>query len=118
MILTICFEQDLISQRLLELRYLPCLCRVSETFKIEFFDPLPVVSGTVTEWDRTALEQRVIPGTGGEYSHYALSEISLASLEGDRYLIVDLKMFHRYFGWCEVLKDGAYVTPGNFWDEE
>lgn len=81
MILTICFEQDLISQRLLELRYLPCLCRVSETFEIEFFDPLPVVSGTVTEWDRTALEQRVIPGTGGEYSHYALSEISLAPLE-------------------------------------
>nr|WP_279153147.1 hypothetical protein [Pseudomonas mosselii] len=118
MILSIRFEKDLISQRLLELRYLPCLCRVSETFEVEFFDPLPVASGTVTEWERAALEQRVIPGTGGEYSHYALSEISLALLEEDRYLIVDLKMFHRYFGWCEVIKDGAYVTPGNFWDEE
>jgi hypothetical protein len=43
---------------------------------------------------------------GGEYTHYAFTQISLRLVEGDVYDVIDLFFFDKYLGWLPVLING------------
>ncbi|WP_092304269.1 hypothetical protein [Pseudomonas sp. NFIX28] len=116
--LNIRFPKNLATDALLGQKLIPCLCKVSKEFEVSFLDPMPEVSGVVSEWDRKELELRAIAGVGGQYTHYAFGRITLKEVELDVYQVIDLEMFYRIFGWCVILKDGEYAPPGDFWDEE
>ncbi|MDK1397490.1 hypothetical protein [Pseudomonas protegens] len=112
------FPEDLRTEQLLRQVRIPCLCKISENFEICFSDTVPESSGIVLEWDRKELESRAVAGGGGQYTHYANSLITLKDVGSGVYQIIDLDMFYTRFGWCEVLKNGEYASPGDFWDEE
>lgn len=116
--LSIVFPQILATESLLEQRLIPCICKISKEFEVSFSDPLPEVTGIVSEWDRAELELRAIAGGGGQYSHYAHGRVTLKKIHTDVYQVLDLEMFYRLFGWCSILEDGKYAPPGKFWDDE
>lgn len=116
--LKIYFPADLRTEDLLQQKKIPCLCKISKEFEVVFSDTVPHSSGVVAEWDRKELELRAVAGGGGKYTHYANSLITLKSVGDNLYEIIDLQMFYTSFGWCEVLKEGKYAPPGDFWDEE
>lgn len=116
--LKIDFPDNLITDDLLRQVRIPCFCKVAAEFEILFSDTVPNSSGMVSEWDRKELELRAISGAGGQYTHYANGLITLKKIDESTFEIVDLEMFYRSYGWCVILREGAYVPPGSFWDEE
>lgn len=116
--LEIDFADNLITDELLMQTQIPCFCKVSNKFEISFSDTVPESSGVVLDWDRKELELRAVAGAGGRYTHYANSLITLKRIGENVFEIVDFSMFHRSYGWCVVLLNGAYAPPGNFWDKE
>lgn len=116
--LNIAFPKNMITDELLRQKRIPCFCKVSNEFEISFSDTMPESSGAVSGWDRRELELRAVAGAGGRYTHFANGLITLQKVDEDVYRILDLEMFYRSYGWCVVLRDGEYVPPGEFWDEE
>ena len=116
--LNIVFPENMHTKNLLKQERIPCLCKISKEFEIFFSDSVPDSFGIVSDWDRSELELRAVAGGGGVYTHYANSLITLREYECNVYEIIGLEMFYANFGWCVVLKDGEYASPGSFWDEE
>lgn len=116
--LHISFPDNLISEDLLKQKKIPCLIKISKNFEVHFFDTMPDVSGLVSDWDRDELERRAVASAGGKYTHFARSLITLKEYESDIYEILDLDMFYRSFGWCQVVVNGEYAPPGKFWDND
>ena len=118
MILKIEFPDNLITDELLRQTQIPCFCKISKEFEISFSDTIPMSSGVVLNWNLKELELRAVAGAGGQYTHYANSLITLNRVGENVFDIVDLEMFYRSYGWCVVLRGGAYAPPGHFWDED
>lgn len=116
--LNISFPQNMHTEQLLQQERIPCLCKISKKFEIYFSDTIPEARGVVSEWDIKELELRAVAGGGGQYTHYANSLITLREIESNVYKVIGLEMFYARFGWCVVLTDGDYASPGVFWDEE
>jgi hypothetical protein len=87
--------------------------QISTRFEISSSDTGPESIGVVFGWSRRDWSCARSPGRV-----YANSLITLSKVGQDFYEIIDLEMFYRSFGWCTVLQNGQYASPGNFWDEE
>ncbi|WP_082267107.1 hypothetical protein [Komagataeibacter europaeus] len=109
--LKIAFPDNILSKIIINQKFIPCLCKISRDFGLEFRDPLQEAVGIVLEWDYTLIEERAPALVGGEYSHYADGEISIMHVSEDIYDILDLKMFYPDYGWCPIIKDGDYAVP-------
>ncbi|WP_130732490.1 hypothetical protein [Komagataeibacter xylinus] len=107
--LKISFPENCISEIIIEQKFIPCLCKISHNFEIEFKVPLQPATGIVFEWDIGLIDERVPAGTGGQYLHYANGEISIVHISDDMYQILDLNMFYPSSGWRPVMKDGDYA---------
>jgi hypothetical protein len=116
--LHISFPDNLTTEIMLNLKNIPCICRIGAEFEILFEDPLQVAHGIVTNWDRDKIDERAPAGTGGEYTHYCFGTVSLTKSGADTYDVADLAFFNIAVGWCRILKDGTYQPPGQFWDQE
>jgi hypothetical protein len=114
--LKIKFPPNLITESLIGLSNIPCVVRVSSVFEVFFQAPLIEAAGIVEGWDLQLIAERVIAGTGGEFSHHRFAMVSLAKMEKDNYEIIDLSMFVRHYGWCVVLSGGVYGPPKDFSD--
>ena len=104
MILNIDFPNNLVKESLLEQKNIPCFVKLGSKFEIEFHYPF-IVSGNVEGWERQIINDRSPSGSGGEYTHYSPSLISLAKLGSNKYLIRDLSIFNRTVGWCPIIKN-------------
>ena len=105
--LTIKLPDNLIVKDLLEKKNIPCLGKIKGLlFEIEFLYPLPQATGTVDGWTHEEIDERVPAGAGGEYTHYSFTQITLRSVGGDIYDVVDLSFFNFIRGWLPVLING------------
>ena len=78
MILNIRFPDNLDTEILLEKGDIPCVCRVSNIFEVEFIRPLNTIAlGTVDEWDLREIGYRVPGRGGGKYIYHNFAKISL-----------------------------------------
>jgi hypothetical protein len=114
--LNIKIPKNLATEQLLKQKNIPCFCKVSEDFEISFREPN--VTGNVSEWDRKKIEERVMAGAGGMYTHYTDGMITLIEIGLNQYKIIDLTLFDRASGWCQVIENEIYATPKSFWDEK
>ncbi|WP_141261634.1 hypothetical protein [Komagataeibacter diospyri] len=117
--LRISFPDNFISEMTIDQKFVPCLCKISRDFEIEFRAPLQEVVGIVSEWDIELINERAPAGMGGKYTYYADGEISIERISDDMYRILDLKMFYPASGWRPVIKDGDYAVPKEgLWEME
>lgn len=117
--LELTIAKNLLTQRLLEQREIPCVCRIRGLhFEIIFIEPLPEAHGKVSNWDSKKIDERAPAYGGGTHTHNCFGRVSLKRIEGDRYAVVDLAFFNRAVGWCPIIIDGDYGPVGSFWDEE
>ncbi|MDP1979221.1 hypothetical protein [Undibacterium sp.] len=110
--------KNLVAEELVLQKNIPCYCRIAREFEIIFQSPLPEARGLVLEWDRKLLEERALAGGGGDYTHAANGMISIEEVGTNLYKIHDLAFFYTEFGWCQILLNGEYATPGKFWDDD
>ena len=109
MILNIKFPDDLRSESLLKQQCIPCFCRVSNIFEIDFENVVTnKTTGTVEDWSNKELNDRAAAGGGGAYTYYCHGTITLKKLDQSQFEILDLNFFGR--GWHSIVHNGAYST--------
>lgn len=109
--LKILFPDNLVSGLMTRQKFIPCLCKISYDFEIEFRDPLQEATGIVSGWDLESISERAPMLIGGDHTHYADGEISIMQVSENIYDILDLKMFYPDYGWCPVMENGHYAVP-------
>ncbi|MBZ6532280.1 hypothetical protein [Acinetobacter seifertii] len=104
------FEDNLYTKKILEVNDIPCVCKISSTFEIEFLEAVPQVTGKVLNWTHKDIDARVPAGTGGEYIHDKFGMISISKLDNNLYIIEKLCMFELWSGgWIKVIENREYV---------
>ena len=89
---------------------IPCLCKVSSNFVVEFNDVLPEpITGTVEDYSSRELNLRAPAFGGGKHAYYNPALISLQRVRLGVYEITELSFFCAGPGWCEIIKNGQYV---------
>jgi hypothetical protein len=108
---------NIYSTMMLECEDIPCLVKINNDFKIDFFETQPCVTGDVLDWSWYKLNQRIPAGAGGEYLYYKRSLITLKQITKHEFRIVRLSMFVNGIGWCLVIENSEYANPNpNLWD--
>ncbi len=108
--LTASFSDNLYTEMILEADRMPCLCKISRIFEIEFLVANPQVIGVVEDWNHRDIDMRVPAGAGGKYTHYSYGLISISKKETDRYIIENLSIFVLGMGWIEVIESREYTN--------
>ncbi|MCG8284445.1 hypothetical protein ACG9XY_06835 [Acinetobacter seifertii] len=104
------FEDNLYTKKILEVNDIPCVCKISSTFEIEFLEAVPQVTGKVLNWTHKDIDARVPAGAGGEYIHDKFGMISISKLDNNLYIIEKLSMFELWSGgWIKVIENREYV---------
>ncbi|WP_212511120.1 hypothetical protein [Acinetobacter seifertii] len=104
------FEDNLYTKKILEVNDIPCVCKISSTFEIEFLEAVPQVTGKVLNWNHKDIDARVPAGAGGEYIHDKFGMISISKLDKNLYIIEKLSMFELWSGgWIKVIENREYV---------
>jgi len=104
------FEDNLYTKKILEVNDIPCVCKISSTFEIEFLEAVPQVTGKVLNWTHKDIDARVPAGAGGDYTHYNFGIISISKLDNNLYIIEKLSMFDLWSGgWIKVIENREYV---------
>ncbi|NUE94721.1 hypothetical protein, partial [Acinetobacter seifertii] len=80
------FEDNLYTKKILEVNDIPCVCKISSTFEIEFLEAVPQVTGKVLNWNHKDIDARVPAGAGGEYIHDKFGMISISKLDNNLYI--------------------------------
>lgn len=104
------FEDNLYTQMLLESEKVPCLCKISDNFYIDFLESVPQVTGRVLNWRHVDIDLRVPAGAGGKYLHYKYGLITISDKQGNIYIIEELEMFVLGGGWISVIKGRDYTN--------
>ncbi len=118
MLLKIEIPQNLVNQQLLRQSDIPCVCYIGKSFEVRFESPLTAAVGTVDDWDRKAVEERVPAGAGGHWTHCRHSRMTLRAMSDGIYEVRELAMFYEAHGWLPVIHDGVYAVAKEIWDEE
>jgi len=116
--LSIKFPKNLVTERLIQQKHIPCHCRiVPKLFALTFNYPFGIeIDGTVEDWKLDDIEERALAGGGGEYLFFAPALVSLKKEDDTSYTIIDLSIFDEGFGWCPILKNGILTEPVDFSD--
>jgi len=104
------FEDNLYTEKLLEVEKVPCLCRISKIFEIDFLVANPQSTGIVTNWNHKDIDLRIPAGAGGKYTHYSYGLITLLKEQTGIYIIKNLEMFDLWEnGWKQIIQDCEYT---------
>ncbi|WP_151800064.1 hypothetical protein [Acinetobacter nosocomialis] len=103
------FPDNLYTQMIFESKKLPCLCKISKEFFIDFLVSHPQVSGKVLNWKFRDIDLRIPAGAGGEYLHYKYGLITISNKQDNIYIIDDLEMFALGFGWGKIIENRNYA---------
>lgn len=113
------FPDNLNSEMLLSCKLIPCFCKISSVFEIEFNEIMQTnVTGLVEDWDIKEIDLRSPAGGGGKYIHYNYGLVTLNKIDRDIYNIVELRFFCSSVGWNSIVVNGMYGPIGEFWDDE
>jgi hypothetical protein len=86
------------------------VCRISNTFEIEFIRPLRTVGlGVVEKWNLKEIGFRVPGYGGGRYIYHHFAIVSLNKFGIDSYEITDLSLYCEGRGWCSVISGGEFT---------
>ena len=89
---TVNFDDNLYTKKILEVNNVPCLCKISSTFEIDFLEAIPQVTGKVLNWNHKDIDARIPAGAGGDYTHYKFSMISISKMDKNLYIIASLEL--------------------------
>ncbi|MGL4283694.1 MAG: hypothetical protein ACRCSI_08795 [Eubacterium aggregans] len=111
--LHIYFPDNLVSEKMVLQKKIPCFCRISGSrlFEIEFFEPLPSAIGVIEGWSPELINERVSAGGGGKYTHYCFSVVSLEQIDSNIYGITSLDFFDEMSGWISIIDNGEWSKP-------
>lgn len=116
--LQIRFPDDLRATMALETESIPCFSQVSDTFELQFREPLPEAVGTVTEWSKEDLCARSPALGGSKWLYRCPSMVTLTQCGEDLYQIISLYFYSIGVGWHPIIKDGVFSEPGAIADED
>lgn len=103
------FPDNLYTTMMLETEKVPCLCKISKDFLIDFLESYPQVSGKVLNFNLRDIDLRTSAGAGGKYLHYKYGLITLSYKKDNIYIIDDLEMFARGSGWQKIIQNRNYA---------
>lgn len=103
------FPNNLYTQMILESEKVPCFCKISKDFLIDFLESYPQVTGKVLNWNFRDIELRTPAGAGGEYLHYKFGLITISYKQDNVYIIDDLEMFSLGWGWGKIIENRNYA---------
>lgn len=103
------FPNNLYTQMILESEKVPCLCKISKGFFIDFLESYPQVTGKVLNWNFRDIDLRTPAGAGGEYLHYKYGLITISYKQDNVYIIDDLEMFSLGCGWGRIIENRNYA---------
>ncbi|CAM9350901.1 hypothetical protein [Acinetobacter bereziniae] len=104
------FDDNLYTKKILEVNNVPCLCKISSTFEIDFLEAIPQVTGKVLNWNHKDIDARIPAGAGGDYTHYKFSMISISKMDKNLYIIEKLSMFDLWSGgWINIIENREYT---------
>lgn len=118
MILIADFPDNLVTERLVQLKNIPCVVTVGKDFEIIFQEPLACVKGIVYGWNIQALDDRSPALVGGKHPHFCHALITLERVTKCEFKVVDLAFFTAVSGWCPIMENGKLTPPGSFWSKE
>lgn len=104
------FENNLYTEMMLETKRVPCLCRISDKFYIDFLESIPSVTGQVINWKLEDIDKRVPAAAGGKYLHHKYGLITLVHIRENIYVIETLEMFARGIGWVQIIDHREYAA--------
>ena len=116
------FPNDFRTTDLLESNLVPCICRISDKFKIEFSPPIfdESIFGEIKGWDQEKLDERVMAWVGGQYFSINHAQISVEKIKDSTYRVMDLLFFTPgfEFGWHPVIASGDYGPVLSAYDDD